>query len=103
MRSGERKMRQLSSRLRQLGLLRATLVAAPIMVVTAAVLGSSISQGADAQATPCASNTTVQTTTGPVCGTVTNGDTVWLGIPYASPPVGKLRWTPPQPHAPWNA
>jgi len=96
-------MRHLSSRLRQLGLLRATLVAAPIMVVTAAVLGSSISQGADAQATPCASNTTVQTTTGPVCGTVTNGDTVWLGIPYAAPPVGKLRWTPPQPHASWNA
>src|SRR3954467_8952078 len=101
MRSGELDMRRLSSHLARLRLLRATLVAVPAMAVTAAVLGASISHGADAQS--CAPDTTVQTTIGPVCGIVVNGDKVYLGIPYAAPPIGNLRWAPPQPHAAWNA
>jgi para-nitrobenzyl esterase len=26
----------------------------------------------------------------------------WLGIPYAAPPIGDLRWKPPQPPSSWN-
>ena len=26
---------------------------------------------------------------------------IWLGIPYGAPPLGKLRWEPPQPVKPW--
>ena len=44
-----------------------------------------------------------QTTAGQVsgCATMQPGVTAWLGIPYAAPPVGNLRWKPPQPVTPW--
>ena len=58
---------------------------------------------ARAQTVSCASGTDVQTTKGPVCGIATsNGADEWLGIPYAAPPVGSLRWASPQPHASWT-
>jgi para-nitrobenzyl esterase len=30
------------------------------------------------------------------------GSSAWLGIPYAKPPVGALRWRAPQPAQPWS-
>jgi para-nitrobenzyl esterase len=42
------------------------------------------------------------TTDGPVLGLRENGVTKFLGIPYAKPPVGALRWMPPQPVAKWT-
>jgi para-nitrobenzyl esterase len=42
---------------------------------------------------------TVQTTNGPVRGLVVNGVNTFLGMPYAAPPVGDLRWKPPEPPA----
>lgn len=45
----------------------------------------------------------VQTAQGQVEGLSANGVTEFLGIPYAAPPVGDLRWRPPTPHAPWNS
>jgi para-nitrobenzyl esterase len=44
----------------------------------------------------------VVTTEGAVAGVHRDGVSVFLGIPYATPPIGNLRWQPPQPHAKWN-
>lgn len=44
----------------------------------------------------------VETTAGPVRGLTHDGIQSWLGVPYAAPPVGELRWRPPQPVAPWS-
>src|SRR5579872_1821858 len=43
----------------------------------------------------------VATTKGKVQGFVINGVSEFLGIPYAKPPIGNLRWRPPVAHSPW--
>src|ERR1700735_5380730 len=43
----------------------------------------------------------VGTQEGIVRGFVTNGVAEFLGIPYAEPPVGNLRWKPSKKHEPW--
>ncbi|UCG71263.1 MAG: carboxylesterase family protein [Chromatiales bacterium] len=44
----------------------------------------------------------VRIDTGELQGTVADGVAVFRGIPYAAPPVGELRWRPPQPPAAWD-
>jgi para-nitrobenzyl esterase len=44
----------------------------------------------------------VNTVEGPVQGYTRNGVDVFLGIPYAAPPTGDLRWQPPQPVKSWR-
>ena len=44
----------------------------------------------------------VNTQSGPVQGITSEGVSIFRGIPYAAPPLGDLRWTPPQPAQPWT-
>lgn len=44
----------------------------------------------------------VQTAAGRLKGFLKGGVEQYLGIPYAAPPVGALRWMPPQPAASWR-
>jgi para-nitrobenzyl esterase len=68
------------------------------------VAGLGLAAQAHAQSPPaCTANTVVQTKGGPVCGFTANGQTSYLDIPYAAPPVGGLRWRPPQPAQPWTS
>jgi para-nitrobenzyl esterase len=43
----------------------------------------------------------VETTTGPILGRHRNGVHLFAGVPYAAPPVGKLRFRAPAPHPRW--
>ena len=51
-----------------------------------------------------ADDLTVKTTDGKIHGKLINEGKVraFQGIPYAAPPVGNLRWAPPQPAKPWK-
>lgn len=49
-----------------------------------------------------AQSTQVVAPAGAVEGTADGSVRVFRGIPYAAPPVGPLRWQPPQPAAPWT-
>ena len=42
------------------------------------------------------------TDAGPVIGASADGVLIFKGIPYAAPPIGALRWRPPQPVQPWT-
>jgi para-nitrobenzyl esterase len=44
----------------------------------------------------------VETTSGPVRGVRGQGVRAWLGLPYAAPPTGPLRWRPPAVPTPWR-
>lgn len=44
----------------------------------------------------------VRTTLGALEGEWNDGVAAFLGIPYAQPPVGELRWAPPVPAGPWD-
>jgi para-nitrobenzyl esterase len=47
-------------------------------------------------------STIVQTRNGKVEGIIENRLFVFKGVPFAAPPLGALRWAPPQPHANWE-
>jgi para-nitrobenzyl esterase len=51
---------------------------------------------------PSNNSLVVKTDAGYVSGLQQNGLRVYLGIPFAAPPVGNLRWRPPAPVQPWS-
>ena len=44
----------------------------------------------------------VTTAYGPIRGLYEDGVRKWLGVPFAQPPVGNLRWRPPQAPTAWT-
>jgi|HubBroStandDraft_1064217.scaffolds.fasta_scaffold00040_31 para-nitrobenzyl esterase len=62
------------------------------------ILGAAIALGAVPSA--WAQSTSVKTPSGTIEGVAVPGYVEFLGIPYAAPPIGALRWMPPQPAAP---
>ena len=67
-----------------------------LAAVIAAASGLAIAGVAQAASAP------VATQSGQVQGVDQDGVTSWLGIPFAAPPVGDLRWRAPQPAASWQ-
>ena len=78
--------------------LGAGVIALGILVATATAAGASTT--AVRHVTP-GPGPVVATADGAVGGETIGTTDEFLGIPYAAPPVGPLRWRPPQPAAPW--
>ena len=60
--------------------------------------------GLTAVDTAAAQQTTalVRVDSGQLQGAVEDGVVSYKGIPFAAPPIGEMRWRPPQPVAPWT-
>ena len=69
-----------------------------ILIGAALTWLAAIGGGAAAQQTP----PVVRVDGGQLQGVVDDGVASYKGIPFAAPPVGELRWRPPQPVAPWT-
>jgi para-nitrobenzyl esterase len=75
------------------GRIAAGAAAAGALAAAALVAGSPAASAAGGPVVP--------THSGAVQGETVNGIREFLGIPYAAPPVGALRWHAPEPPAPW--
>lgn len=74
-------------------------------LVFVCVVAAVVASGASAKAKPKKQKvdpTIVATGTGTIQGAINGGIRAFRGIPYAAPPVGALRWKPPQAHARWT-
>ncbi|MFE9454125.1 carboxylesterase/lipase family protein [Streptomyces sp. NPDC006739] len=67
-----------------------------------AVLATAWSAAPPTEPARQAAATTVRTHDGLVRGVARDGYRTFEGIPYAAPPVGRLRWAPPHRAAPWS-
>lgn len=72
------------------------------LLLTVACFAPSASRASEQSTDARGSSLVVRTTKGYVKGIEMSGVREFLGIPYAAPPVGPLRWRPPQEAAPWQ-
>jgi len=79
------------------------LLTAPAALIAVAALVAAITHETSlrAQTNPL-NSPAIATESGPVMGIATGLMSEYLGIPYAAPPVGALRWTPPQSFGRWQ-
>ena len=76
---------------------------AGVIALGALAAGALVASASAAPAPPSPRTAlTVATIGGTLRGTTAGRTDEFLGIPYAAPPVGPLRWQPPQPAAPWT-
>lgn len=81
---------------------RFALAAAAALTLSAAVTGCARGRGEEPPA-PAAADSLRTLQSGAVVGREGRyGGHAWLGIPFARPPVGELRWRAPEPAAPWT-
>ncbi|WP_370247670.1 carboxylesterase/lipase family protein [Nocardioides sp.] len=73
-----------------------------LVLVAATVLGAVVLREGDPSVRSGGESRTVETRTGLVRGVDDDGVRHWRGVPYARPPVGALRWQPPQPMPAWD-
>jgi para-nitrobenzyl esterase len=85
--------RRMPTRLAAAGLTLGALIAAAPAVSASTVGG---------RAAASVSGPVAGTANGPVRGLANGAVDEFLGIPYAAPPAGALRWQPPQPAASWS-
>ena len=69
-----------------------------ILVIVALLFGC-LTACSDTSVTP---DLMVETREGPVLGRAEDGVKHWLGLPFAAPPIGELRFKAPQPAKPWG-
>jgi para-nitrobenzyl esterase len=74
------------------------------MAVAFGLAGSLTLSAREAPATtpPADPSPKVRIDSGQLAGVIEEGVRVFRGVPYAAPPVGALRWKPPQPPAAWS-
>jgi para-nitrobenzyl esterase len=78
------------------------LLAALCSLLALGGIGAVVDTGVAAASAPAPGAPIVRTESGAVLGAADAGDYAFLGLPYAAPPTGPLRWQPPQPATDWN-